>query len=576
VNSTALSSRGPLLEELVRLLVPLAAFAAMAGLSAHELDPGGAAEGGYLAVLAAGVLLAAAVLAPRPGLEPPAGAVLAAAAVWALPPGPARGAAVVVVLAASLAVAAVRRLAETLPDLPPAVAIPLAVGCQLLLRGELLLHPEPLARTLVALLALPVAGGIAASVLARRHGGERVLVAAGTALLVAPGWNVLTTLALVALAAGDLMTWPGLGRPAKLAALAVVLAPIAWRPAAGLAGLAIAAAGLSLAQPLAGLLVGVAGWAAVGFLHLAPDLADFPRASLALLLLPTVLWVEGWRSRETLVRLGLAVGLIAGQDLVPELSALAAPLALAALLLRRAGPAASLQRMWTGMLLAGTALLASYPWLRQDAVLAALRLGGLEPGLLAGGIAVAVFSVLAALGLWLQRRPGRGPYPAFLLAGLVFVALLLALPRPGVTLLPDETAIELDAARPVWETPLPPGPIAGVVVDSALADSAGLAGGTPAAVLHLTGPDGRTLSWTLRAGQETGEWAARRPDVAASARLRSPRAWISWIAGDFFAQRYRAVWAVGHPERFARLRIERAPGLPAEVSLALHQVEVRR
>jgi hypothetical protein len=573
VNSTALSSRGTLLEEVVRLLVPLAAFAAMAGLSAHELDPGGAAEGGYLAVLAAGALLAAAVLAPRPGLEPAAGAVLAAAAVWTLPPGPARGAAVVVVLAASLAVAAVRRLAETLPDLPPAVAIPLAVGCQLLLRGDLLLHPEPLARTLVALLALPVASGIAASVLARRHGGERVLVAAGTALLVTPGWNVLTTLALVALAAGDLLSWPGLGRPAKLAALAVVVAPIAWRPAAGLA---IAAAGLSLAQPLAGLLVGVAGWTAVGFLHRAPDLVDFPRAALALLLLPTILWVERWRSRETLLRLGLAVGLIAGQDLIPEPSALAAPLALAALLLRRDGPAASLQRTWTGMLLAGTALLASYPWLRQDAVLAALRLAALEPGPLANGIAVAVFSVLAALGLWLQRRPGRGPHPAVLLAGLVFVALLLALPQPGVTLLPDERAVELDTTRPVWETSLPPGPIAGVVMDSALANSAGLDGNTPAAVLHLTGTDGRTLSWTLRAGRETGEWAARRPDVAATARLRSPGAWISWVAGGFFGQRYRAVWTLGYPERFTRLRIERAPGLPAEVSLALHQVEVRR
>lgn len=572
MNSTALSRRGPLLEELVRLLVPLAAFAAMAGLSAHELDPAGAAEGGYLAVLTAGVLLAAAVLAPRPGLEPAAGAVLAAAAVWALPPGPARGTAVVVVLAASLAVAAVQRLEETLPDLPPAVAVPLAVGCQLLLRGDLLLHSEPLTRTLVALFALPAAGGIAASVLARRHGGERVLVAAGTALLVVPGWNVLTTLALVALAAGDLLSWPGLGRPAKLAALAVVAAPIAWRPAAGLA---IAAAGLSLAQPLAGLLVGVAGWTAVGFLHLSPD-ADFPRASLALLLLPTILWVEGWRSRETLLRLGLAVGLIAGQDLIPEPSALAAPLALAALLLRRDGPAASLQRMWTGMLLAGTALLASYPWLRQDAVIAALSLAGLEPGPLAGGIAVAVFSALAALGLWLRRRPGRWPYPAFLLVTLVFVALLFALPHPGVTLLPDEKAVELDAARPVWEIPLPPGPVAGVVVDSALANSAGLDGGTPAAVLHLTGADGKTLSWTLRAGKETGEWAARRPDVAATARLRSPRAWISWVAGDFFGQRYRAVWAVGHPGRFARLRIERAPGLPPEVSLALHQVEVRR
>jgi len=387
----------------------------------------------------------------------------------------------------------------------------------------------------------------------------------------------------VALAAGDLMvdlpSRPGLGRPAKLAALAIVFAPIAWKPAAGLA---IAAAGLSMAQPLAGFVVGLAGWTLLRILPLSFGLVDIhgleevPRFSLSLLLLPTFLWIEEWRSRETLLRLGLAVELIFGRYLIPEMSALAAPLALTALLLRRDGPAASLQRTWTGMLLAATALLASYPWLRQDAVLAAFRLAGLEPGPLAAVLAVAVFSLLAALSLWLQRRPGRWPPPAFLLAGVVFVALLLALPRPGTPLLPADQAVELNVARPAWEMALPPGPVAGVVIDSALANGGGLDGGTPAAVLSLTGVDGKTLSWTLRAGTETGEWAARRPDVAATARLRSPGAWISWVAGDFFAQRYRAVWALGHPERCARLRVERAPGLPAEVSLALHQVEVRR
>jgi hypothetical protein len=95
------------------------------------------------------------------------------------------------------------------------------------------------------------------------------------------------------------------------------------------------------------------------------------------------------------------------------------------------------------------------------------------------------------------------------------------------------------------------------------------------AVFHLSDPAGRSVSWTFRAGEETGEWAARRPDVEQTARLRSPKAWISWVAGDFFAQRYRARWTLERPGRFTRLRAERPPGLPPEVSLAIHQVEVR-
>jgi hypothetical protein len=47
------------------------------------------------------------------------------------------------------------------------------------------------------------------------------------------------------------------------------------------------------------------------------------------------------------------------------------------------------------------------------------------------------------------------------------------------------------------------------------------------------------------------------------------------VAGDFFGQRYRAAWALEAPGRFARLRIERNPGLPSDLTVALHQVEVR-
>ncbi|HEX2224359.1 MAG TPA: hypothetical protein VHN15_09150, partial [Thermoanaerobaculia bacterium] len=76
---------------LPRTLIPLAALAAMGSYAVRELDPAGAAESGFLAVLSAAVLLAAAALAPRRAPELGLGAVLATTAVWALPPGPARG-----------------------------------------------------------------------------------------------------------------------------------------------------------------------------------------------------------------------------------------------------------------------------------------------------------------------------------------------------------------------------------------------------------------------------------------------------------------------------------------------------
>jgi len=78
----------------------------------------------------------------------------------------------------------------------------------------------------------------------------------------------------------------------------------------------------------------------------------------------------------------------------------------------------------------------------------------------------------------------------------------------------------------------------------------------------------------VRAGEETGEWAARRPDVAASARLRSPRPWLVWVAGDAFGQRYRARLPLPRSGSFARLRIDLAPGLPPDTGLAVYQVEL--
>lgn len=95
-------------DALARAAVPLAALVAMAMLASREVDPVGAAESAYLAVLATAGLLAVAFLAPAPAWEAGVGATLATTIVWALPPGPGRGAAMVLLLVAALAVAAGR------------------------------------------------------------------------------------------------------------------------------------------------------------------------------------------------------------------------------------------------------------------------------------------------------------------------------------------------------------------------------------------------------------------------------------------------------------------------------------
>jgi len=234
--------------------------------------------------------------------------------------------------------------------------------------------------------------------------------------------------------------------------------------------------------------------------------------------------------------------------------------------------------VWTGALLGGTALLASYPWLREESLAEALALLGLPPGPVLAAWVAAVFLALAGLGAWMGRgwsEPLRSSRLAGLAAACVVLALLVGLPAPGKILLAPEEPVVLDAAHPAWEAPIPVAPVRSVVLESNLANGAGLAHGTPVATVHLRDSRGRTVAWTLRAGEDVGEWAARRQDVARTG-ARSPRAWISWIAGDFFGQRYRCRWRLPQPERYVQLRIERAPAAPAGLELALYQLEVRR
>jgi hypothetical protein len=227
------------------------------------------------------------------------------------------------------------------------------------------------------------------------------------------------------------------------------------------------------------------------------------------------------------------------------------------------------------MLLGAAVVSASYPWLRSESPVEKLLA---QPGSWTVAVAVALPFLFFGIGWAFERisvrrpEPRLGPGAAVLALGVA--ALVPVLLAPGTPLIPGGTVV-LDAAHPVWETTLPPQRVRAVAVESSLSNAAPLATGTPVATVRFQGANGGAPAWPLKAGEETGEWAALRPDVLPTARLRSPSPWISWVAGDFLGQRYRGVWKLEEPQRAARLRIERVAGLPADVVIALHGVEVR-
>jgi hypothetical protein len=162
-------------------------------------------------------------------------------------------------------------------------------------------------------------------------------------------------------------------------------------------------------------------------------------------------------------------------------------------------------------------------------------------------------------------------------AGVALFAALVGprLAAPGVALLAGGgEAVLLDRANPSWHADLGPQRLGGLALQTSLIHGTGLAAGTPVARVRLLGTGTAPVELRLRAGDDTGEWAARRADVAAASRLPAPHPWQTWVAGDFFGQRYRARLPLPRPGSFARLEIDLAPGLPPDAGLALYQVEL--
>ncbi len=575
---------------------------------------GGDAEVRYLALWIAVVVAVVALLAPRPGIEAALGAIFAVTLVWVVPPLPAtRGVVVGLLLTAVFVSAAVRRWRQRMDSVPvsAAVWVASALGVQLLLRSSLLIEPLTAAHTLVALFALPVGAGLAGWWLARTYGWQRVLVAAIVVALLGPGFRVAGTLALVAFAASNIAFDPALPRPARLVALAAVCAPILWQPHSGvliaasaialcgprLFALAIAAlAIITAALPAAFLPFAVNGWSeALGWV-------------VWLALLVPALTLPAKENRPAWLAAGALT--LLGARLLPPLQALpsaafAAPLALAALTLRRRGAAIQAQTAWSAILFAATAVLAAYPWLRPEPLADAVALLGIAPG------APAVWAAIGLCGLiFLLSRLStvsssdlteRHREPTLLLdrpaACVIVVALLataLSLPKPAEELhFGRQLVFDRDHASGAIDLQ---GTLSGLAIESRLANAAGLAAGTPVASITITDSRGASYRYTLKAGRDTGEWAARRKDVAQLATLAAPPPWRCRVDvdGTFFTQSYRTLWHFGDehsgdehskdegskyqhnddPLPITRVELTRNSELPPEVALVLTKLEL--
>jgi hypothetical protein len=387
----------------------------------------------------------------------------------------------------------------------------------------------------------------------------------------------------------DPFDWPtGFRRAAGAAAL---LLPIAWEPrsgwAAALAGLAVWRPGIALGLALP--------------LGLAARFAPLPGASAQhafwregaagvewlILLVPAALFVSATAalrgSRRTAAMAAAAALLAFATPWLPDRSAATAPLALAALVIPAGGIAAGLTALWSAAILLGTSLLASYPWLRPDplndamGLIGAAATGGhatLAAPLVIGGGAAILLGLAAALH---GRRPhAEGARLGAWAAGAVVLAALVTpqLARPATAILGAGSTLVLDRGNPSWHAEIASRAPRGVVLETSMVNAAALADSTPVARIRLLGTGVPPVEVLLRAGRDTGEWAARRADVAAAAPGHAPSAWLAWVAGDFFGQRYRARLPLPSHGSFARLEIELAGGLPKGAGLAVYQVEL--
>ena len=598
----------------------------MVSFVSHQTDPVSAAEGHLLAWLSAAVLFCVAAL-ERPRLPEGAegfgrvsasrvgvGALLVLALLWAVPSGAARGTGITLLLFFLLARTTVERMREASDRLPLVLTAPLCLGLQGLYMPELFLEgfPEPsgMISSWLPALTFSMTAALALNLLARRHGARNALLAGGVVLLASRGWSPLGASSLFALAAGGFLwrTVPtpssakvrgwGQWTPVILLILGIALAagagfprrPLVFLVLLAMTSAASAAGLLELRRGSQGLLkLPILILLALGAMALLLEDSSLAAArepaqalgllALGLALLPQALLAPRLRSLAALLLAFLAARWLPGTEAAAS-AGVAGALAFLALGLPQETRGAWVQNLWLGFwVLLGTAA-AGYPWLR----------GGLEDLPLVWspeGFGLGVWSpwwigVALVAGGWILEGAlsalGK-PVPRPVLAAAAGFALVSAtaarIPPAGETVLASE-AITLTQDRPRWQVKIPETPARKLTVVSNLAFAADLPAGRPVAVLRLHHPDGSTTLSHLRAGTDTAEWAARRPDVASRPELVTPQPWRVSAApdGPFFSQRYRSVHPLDTEEPVVSVDIFRRRNLPEEVSLTLFQLEL--
>ncbi|MDE2691949.1 MAG: hypothetical protein OXI49_15695 [Acidobacteriota bacterium] len=604
----ASTSGAPPAPTLAGALPPLLAGFAMFALAGVERDPQAAAESQYLALAATTVLLAAAGVARRPfGAPALALPVLAVVAFVAIPPaGPARGAAMGALLClgpgALLVDSLIARRAELFEppgSLEPARLLRLGVllaaaliGLNLLLRQGELLGGSTL-RLLVVLVAIPAVATVTVLVLFARFGAPAL---AGTAalLLAAGGVRSNVVLVLAAAACADALAraleqrWPAAAGAAGLALAAVLGFVLVREPAFGVLIAAMAAAiawprfAFAIVLVLAGALT---VWQPVDAGAFWPEvLAGLP---LVLIAAPSLI---GRGNLQTVAAAALLA--IAGLRFLPPQQALLAGIALWTVLyakrsdglsaeeppvgpwhsLALRGDAAVFGYCLQGGLLALATLSATYPWLQPAHLEDRLRAfglgGGLEHWFALGGILL-----LAHASAALVRRMSA---PRVLVLALAAVLLTTAALgawdafKPRRTLLNSPRQV-LTADSPRWTAPA--GGCGKLILDTAVANSGGVATGQPVARIGV-GAAGDAGAGTgpgvaiLRHGEDTGEWSAR-----ATGDIAGLKPWLHWVAAGegepFFGTRYRSEVDLTPFCGKGDLVVVRDPGLPEQVELTL-------
>lgn len=336
-------------------------------------------------------------------------------------------------------------------------------------------------------------------------------------------------------------------------ATVVTLLAIAVAVAAARLGPALAARGDTGVARVAGL-----AFAANLVLH-ADRLWTRPLPLLALvgLVVAPCLAALSWRllaAEPAFATLSLLAAFAAG----PGWSAASCLALLALAAVRRSTGRQALARALSPVLLAAPAF-AHEPW--------PIALG------LATAVGVALLSAPASLA-----RAGRSAIAALAFAALLAGGMPWKRPAPlsaalAAAITPPLRTVErpiaaesrvLRSGATTLELPLSGEAIRAVVVDSFVSDSLALPCGTAVGRVQVDGVEGTAWEGEVRVGADTGEWAVRRPDVAAAIACRALAPSLYWPKPDgrFFAANYRTRFLLPRQVEAAKLRFVLDDRLP--------------